>query len=357
MLNSADCHLEEPADLWVERMPRRLRHRAPRFRETQTHRVWIVDGAEITHEPLRGTDLTGDTDWRLRQMDADGVWAEAIFGSLGLYCLRLGDPEYALACCRAYNDYLAETFLSRAEREVPIALIPVVDIEDAVREIERVAGLGLPGLAMPMVPPTPYSDRRYSPIWAAAQATRLPINFHFDDAGVDINERLALGHDPDDARSRQVLTTSLPNLLTFVPQHFVATFVGSGVLAAYPGLTIICVETNAGWLAPLMESMDFAWTEDGTVRWHRPLKPSDYVRRQVKVTFQDEPAPLKFIHVTGTDPLMWGSDFPHPEGTWPRSVERTDALFRDVPEADRAAILGGNMAKLYQLPQPPVDPH
>jgi predicted TIM-barrel fold metal-dependent hydrolase len=349
VLNSADCHLQEPANLWLDRFPAKMRDRAPCFEEAETYRTWIVDGRPVTNDPLLGTDLTGDVGARLREMDGDGIWAEAIFGSLGLYCLRLCDAELALACCRAYNDYLAETFRNHRDREVPIALIPVVDTDAAVAEIERVAELGLPGIALPMVPPVPYSDRRYDRVWAAAQEARLPVNVHFDDAGADIIEALGLGHDPDDPRTRRVLATSLPNLLTLVPQHFVATLVGSGILATYPGLTVVCVETNAGWLAPLMESMDFAWMVDGKVAWPRPLKPSEYVKRQIKVTFQDEPAPLKFLDVTGCEPLMWGSDFPHPEGTWPRSREITGMLFSGVQPEAREAILGGNMAKLYGL--------
>jgi predicted TIM-barrel fold metal-dependent hydrolase len=354
MLNSADCHLQEPAHLWVDRFPAKMRARAPRFEDMETYRAWIIDGKPVTHEPLVGTDITGSVAERLRQLDADGIWAEAIFGSLGLYCLRLRDAEFALACCRVYNDYLAETFRDHRDREVPIGLVPVVDTDAAVVEIERVAGLGLRGIALPMVPPIPYFDRRYDRIWAAAQEARLPVHVHFDDAGVDIVERLGLGHDPEDPRSRRVLATSLPNLLTLVPQHFVATLVGTGILAAYPDLTVVCVETNAGWLAPLMESMDFAWTENGKVAWPRPLKPSQYVKRQIKATFQDEPAPLKFLDITGHEPLMWGSDFPHPEGTWPRSREITDALFGNVPVLARAAILGGNMAKLYGLSPAPA---
>ena len=76
------------------------------------------------------------------------------------------------------------------------------------------------------------------------------------------------------------------------------------------------------------------------------------MRRQVKVTFQDEPAPLEFLHVTGPEPLMWGSDFPHPEGTWPHSREVTDRLFAGVDPVAREAILGGNLARLYAIPPP-----
>jgi predicted TIM-barrel fold metal-dependent hydrolase len=167
-------------------------------------------------------------------------------------------------------------------------------------------------------------------------------------------------------RAAGAMMASLTNLMTVVPQHLVAVLVGAGILAAYPGLQIVCVESNAGWLAPLMEAMDYACLEPAggqtddpqqalfnyLPRWRHSLKPSEYVRRQVKVTFQDEPAPLEFLPVTGPEPLMWGSDFPHPEGTWPHSRAVTDRLFADVAPEARDAILGGNLARLYAIPSP-----
>ncbi|MFF3249236.1 amidohydrolase family protein [Streptomyces sp. NPDC002870] len=307
-----------------------------------------------------GSLITDDVDRRLAEMDADGVWAEAIFGNLGLYLLRLADPQYAMACCRAYNDYVAELFTDHRDRAIAVAMISVADPEAAVQEIERVAGLGLRGIALPMLPPTPYFGREYDKVWAAAQANRLPVNFHFDDAGLDLStatwpqllgarfDRASLAH----PRAAKVATTALPSLLTLIPQHLVATLVGSGILAAHPELRVVCVETNAGWLASLMESMDFAWTVDGKIDWPYPLEPSDYVRRQVKVTFQDEPASLQFLSVTGHETLMWGSDFPHPEGTWPHSRKITDELFQDVEPTARRAILGENLLQLYGIPAP-----
>jgi predicted TIM-barrel fold metal-dependent hydrolase len=378
LLNSADSHLQEPPDLWIRRLPRALRDRAPRYEYTSTHRVWIAEGRRFATDALAeqaredGTLVTDDVDRRVKDLDADGVWAETIYGNLGMQCLRFDDAEFAIACSRAYNDYLAEAFSQHRERELPIAVIPVDDVDAAVGEIERVTRLGLRGIALPMTPATPYTHEQYDRIWAAAVAHSLPISFHFG-TGVDVSrgDPLTAFSGPatatgsDRARAMRVRRTSMPNVMTFVAQHFVATMVGAGILATYPDLQIVCVEANAGWLAPLMEAMDYAWADfigarraptsatRGLDGWPYPLRPSDYVRRQVKVTFQDEPAPLRFLAVTGYEPLMWGSDFPHPEGTWPFSREVTDALFADVEPAARAAILGGNLARLYGIDHPP----
>lgn len=376
-LNSADAHVQEPPDLWMKRLPKNLRDRAPRYEYTNTDRVWVAEGKPFATDPLAeqtrldGTLITDDVELRLRDLDADGVWAETLFGNLGLQCLRFEEPEFAVACSRAYNDYVAETFSQYSERQIPIAVIPVRDISAAVVEIERVANLGLRGVSLPMAVNLPYSHETYDPLWDAAQDHCLPISFHFG-TGLDVynQDGTAIIGASGEAlaampfRAARVRRTSMPNVMTFVPQQLVATIVGAGILATHPGLQIVCVEANAGWLAPLMESMDYGWAESkgtervdvGTmsrqVRWPYPAMPSHYVRHQIKVTFQDEPAPLKFLEVTGTEPLMWGSDFPHPEGTWPNSCEITDRLFASTTEAARRAILGENLARLYDIAPP-----
>jgi predicted TIM-barrel fold metal-dependent hydrolase len=384
VLNSADSHWQEPANLWLARLPASLRDRAPRFEYTETHRIWIADGKPTATEPLNER-IRGQSDQsveaiedRLRDLDLDGIWAEAIFGTLGLFCLRFKDPQFASACCRAYNDCVREVFAPYKQRLLPIALIPVLDIDAAVKEIERIAALGLRGIAMPMMPMVPYFHERYDPVWSAAQSNGLPISFHFD-TGIDLNgpdAMRAFGGAPGSAafmppRAAAAMRTSIPNLMTWVAQHCIATLVGAGVLATHPSLQIVCVEANAGWLAPLMEAMDYAWADTPNEppgrewqslpgfepRWCHALKPSDYVRQQVKVAFQDEPAPLKFLHVTGSEPLLWSSDFPHPEGTWPDSQAITARLFASVDPGTRDAVLGGNLAKLYNIapPEPQSD--
>jgi predicted TIM-barrel fold metal-dependent hydrolase len=374
-LNSADAHLQEPADLWLRRLPKHLRDRAPRYEYTDTHRIWIAEGKPFATDPLAeqaradGSVVTDDVELRLRDLDADGVWAETLFGNLGLQCLRFEDSSFAMACARAYNEYLRETFSAYSDRLIPIAVIPIQDIVLAVAEIERVAKLGLRGVSLPMAAHPPYSHEIYDPVWAAAQAHSLPVSFHFgtglqshyqDSLAAPNSTVLALGP----LRAARVRRTSMPNAMTFLPQQLVSILVGAGVLALHPQLQIVCVEANAGWLAGLMESMDYGWANmmgaeqvdvaalSQQARWPYPNLPSDYVRQQIKVTFQDEVSPLKFMDVTGSEPLLWGSDFPHPEGTWPHSRQITDQLFAGASEAARRAVLGENLAKLYNIAPP-----
>jgi hypothetical protein len=87
-------------------------------------------------------------------------------------------------------------------------------------------------------------------------------------------------------------------------------------------------------------------------RWPYELRPSEYVKRQIRCTFMDDPVAIASRHITGVETLLWSSDYPHPEGTAPRSRDVVDALFRGVSDDDRAAICGGNLAELYDVELP-----
>jgi predicted TIM-barrel fold metal-dependent hydrolase len=204
------------------------------------------------------------------------------------------------------------------------------------------------------------------------------LSFHVGTGGNPFGGANPLAQAAASARGADVVATSLGIHLTLAAQNLVASFVGSGTLDRFPDLQVLVVEAGAGWLAPLMESMDFAWVpkvghdreselpsnydEQGREiargfgfkqgGWQHSLKPSEFVRRQVKVTFMDEPAPLRFLDVTGPEPLLWGSDFPHPEGTWPQSRAVVDRLFTGVSDGDKAAVTSGNLARLFGLSLP-----
>jgi predicted TIM-barrel fold metal-dependent hydrolase len=394
MICSADCHLIEPADLWTSRMPEGLRDRAPKYEYSPTHRFWHFEGRPFLKEPLAiesrpdGSLIPEDVPSRLKELDGDGVWAETIFGNMAPFCLAAKDPAYGMAMARAFNDYLAEHFGPYRNRELGIAMIPIRDVPMAVAEINRVVKLGIRGITLPMTPHQPYFLEEFEPIWATAADLGLPISFHvgtglhpFDTFGSSSPFHILDPKYLTSQRAFDAATTISSGIVSLAPTQLLGTLIGAGILERHPKLHIVFVEAGAGWLAPAMEAMDFAWTAkvgadreaegpislkaDGTEAggrgaaalfkrgdWPYPLRPGEYVRRQVHVTFMDEAAPLKFRHVTGVDALMWGSDFPHPEGTWPHSQEITGRLFRGVPQSEKDAILGETLAKLYGIERP-----
>ena len=131
-------------------------------------------------------------------------------------------------------------------------------------------------------------------------------------------------------------------------QNPVALMISSGVLERHPALRFVVVECGAGWLAWLLYVLDEQVEKKHM--WVRPklaLKPSEYFRRQGFVTFSDDPVALANLAFTGAECLLWGSDYPHDEGTFPHSRAVIERTFRGVAAADQRKIVHDNAAQLY----------
>lgn len=345
-LISADSHVFEPLDLWATRLPARFRGDAPRH-QTANGRTVISMGGKVVFslrqeegeppDPNRGG---ADLEVRAKDMEIDGVVGEVIYPTIGLFIYAITDRELAAACARVYNDWAAETFLARSDLFAPVALIPLVSLEDAVAEVERVAALGFRTASPPMHAPKdrPYSDPAYDPLWESAAASGMPLSLHVGTGGQPHSERGPGGAIINYLR----VGLGAPDTIAYLA--------AGGVLARHPGLRVVVAEAGAGWLAYLCERMDEAFEEHQ--KWVSPKleePPSGYLRRQVRVTFGAERAPLLTREVTSAAPLMWASDYPHPEGTWPESQQRVEKACRGLPDDEVDAIVRGNAREVYRF--------
>jgi hypothetical protein len=173
VLISADTHLLEPPDLWSSRLPRGMRDRAVRLEYTGDYmRFFKVGGRELL-ALTRYWDFDGsidhdtDADNRERDMIEDGVWGEVIHPNLGFFVYST-DNELAFAHARVYNDYLVELFGDRFDRHKPTAIVPLTNVDDAVAEVERVAGLGIQAIMPPVAPPVRYGTTTYDRVGRGA---------------------------------------------------------------------------------------------------------------------------------------------------------------------------------------------
>ncbi len=347
LVNSADSHVVEPLDLWLTRLPAALRERAPRREEIDGKWRFLVEG--VAPRKMGGPSTEGasglrpggyDPDVRVQDLDADGVWGEVLYPTLGLFGFMIPDAELRMACARVYNDWLAETFASTSKRFAGAALIPVQDVDAAVAEVERVAAAGLRSIMLPMHAPhgAPYNMAAYDPVWAAAQANAMPVSFHVGTGSNPVTER-----GPGGAVINYVeVGLGAQRTLTYLA--------ASGVLERFPDLHVVMVECGAGWLSWALERMDEAFEEHHW--WVSPKlaePPSAYVRRQGHVTFGNDVSAVMTRDLTGVEPLLWASDYPHPEGTWPHTQATIERIFAGVGPAERAAIVGGTTARLYGL--------
>jgi len=403
---SGDGHLLEPTDLFRTRLPKHLRDRAVWEEDLEVEPL-VEGGARVfrrLHTPgfegwtisryrqTRGRMPEGDPDMILEDMDLDGVDAQVLHPNLSLFGLYSDDHELSIAHARVYTDYVIERFAPYFSRLAPTAPIPLTDVDDAVVQIERVAAAGFRAILLPATPPKPYYSRDFDPIWAAAQSNGLQVFFHTQTGGVKIDdpasstlkvvmESAAQVNQPmtEASASKRMVTQAV--YAGFVPGKLIAQLIGGGVAERYPDLHFSLIEFNAHWLASLVGAMDKCWvtgigqdpdwwigTWDDTrpsndqanmaqlfqlnEKWLYPLMPSEYVKRQFHVQFQDDPVALACRHITGVSTIVWGNDYPHAEGTFRGSRELIATQFAGVPAEERAAILGGTLGGLLGFEAP-----
>ncbi|WP_327312157.1 amidohydrolase family protein [Streptomyces sp. NBC_01235] len=404
---SGDSHIIEPVDLFKTRLPGHLRERAL-WEEEFTLEEPIVAGGHTEFKKLHtigydgwtiskyrqfgGETPDGEPEHIIRDMNLDGVDASVMFPNLSLFVLFTDDHELSMAHARVWNDYIAERFLPYKDRLRPTAAIPVTDIPEAVAEIERCARLGLGAILIPETPPVPYASRLYDPVWTAAQANGMPVFIHVATGGVKTKEdtsdtamtvrsmmtavNMGKGQLTDDMVSGR-LQNSAAGFAN--PQRIIADLVGGGVCERFPNLHFNLIEFSAGWLVSYMGFMDKSfrtgigqdpdwwlgfWDDSRSPKdqpamgrlftvnekWPYPLKPSEYIQRQIHVQFADDPTAVKARHITGLSTIMWGNDYPHAEGTFRSSADCIAYNFDEsVSDDDRAAILGGTLADVVHF--------
>jgi predicted TIM-barrel fold metal-dependent hydrolase len=348
---SADSHVNEPHNLWYERLPADLRDHAPRRIEQQEEGSWslVVNGkargwqsvtaereAELESERI----AHADPDVRLAMMAEDGIAGEIIYPTIGLYMWDTDRGDVGAACCRIYNDWLQERLGGRPDRIKLTGMVPTWDVDDAVNEVKYIADQGFAAAMLPLVGTTPWNDPRYEPLWDAIDEAGLAVAMH-QGTGQGSTQGGVVYRGPGSPGA---------NILTAQTQapRTAALLACSGALERHPGLHVVLVETNGGWLAWCMEMLDeFARANP---RWTNPAlqeMPSHYIARQIHCTFQNDPVAIANLPLTGSQVVMWGNDYPHDEGTYPRSQDVIDELFQGVDDDDRERILTTNAAEVF----------
>ncbi len=357
---STDSHANEPPDLWATRLPEKYRERAPRvvtdengvqWRYCEGYRPDRIRVMSFEGEDWLRSQAGADPEERIRDNERDGIDAEIIFPNKGLAMWATPDPVFANAQCRVWNDWAWEQFGAWPEKMVPAAAIATGDLEGALAEAERCAGLGYKALTLPCKPVwgghdvdhVNYNLPHFDPLWALVEETGMPVTFH-----------VSTGRDPRAARGNggaviNYVTHSLSP--TIEP---VANLCASGVLERFPKIRFATIEAGIGWVPWLLDAMDEAYRKHHM--WVRPKLqglPSDYYRQHGYATFQEDPAGLALAKDWGlAGNFMWANDYPHHEGTWPHSGEAIERTMGGLDDADRANILGLNAARLFGLAVP-----
>lgn len=371
---SSDDHVGEQPDLWTRRLDPQFMYGAPRLREIDGVR-WLCSGdqklvaggsGDQTGVRFKNPDqLTGGTTVqpaavrgarpgghdpfvRVKDMDADGIDASIVYPSTGLRLYAvLTDRPLLSALFRAYNDWLAEEFCKPFPHRLKgIGMLNLDDVGEGVKELQRCARIGLVGAMIPVHPPEgrPYGSPEYEPLWASAQDLGMPLSLHIGTPR------------PAPFQEYRDLSTMRATYMS-ASDHWIRISLGdmimTGVFERYPRLQAGSVEHELSWAVFFLWKMDYVYTQKAKrPSWHRfaeAMLPSDYFHRNCFIGFQEEGNGIRLRDVIGVDNLQWGSDYPHPESTFPKSREILARLLADCTREEKAKILGGNAARVYRM--------
>jgi predicted TIM-barrel fold metal-dependent hydrolase len=329
---SADSHMMEPANLWVERLDAKYKDEAPRVVKSDNKGDFLFVAPGIPSFPVAGGFAAGrsgqelkdflseagqdkgyeaarpsgwDPAERLKDQDIDGVHAEVLYTTLGMPLFGLHDTDLQRACFRAYNDWVAEFASHSPKRLHAIALVSLEDIGEGVKELRRAAKIGLKGAMIWGSPPRekPYYLKDYDPFWAAAEELEMPLSLHVitgkrPPKSKEEREKIR-SRNPDFTRGYMSLIHEVQRSLTDI--------IFGGVMMRFPKIRIVSAE------------------------------------------FQDDPIGPALFKFFGEDRFMWASDFPHTDSTWPHSLDVIKKDFAGVPENVTQKIICDNAAELYHI--------
>lgn len=373
---SCDAHIAEPADLFTSNMPASMKDYVIHGEAQEGIRITRIGDKVIlkiqtdfhSHKTGQGdagptaapdrsctdaqenfvSDCAVDTkrrgardlDLRLADMDRDGVDAELVFPSLGLMLPRIADSAAQAEACRIYNDWAWDFTAPVRDRLIPVAMIPCIDFDLALAECRRTAAKGFAAFCV-WEGLNNYNDPRWDPIFAFAGDNDIPLVFH---TGVgDIALRALKG--PGGALFNY--TRQMNDAVDIITQ-----LVAGGVLDRNPKAHILFAEHSAGWLYGLAERMDEVYQGHAPVISPKLSRlPSEIVRDQVHCALQNDTGSLVTAKGIGIGALLFATDYPHSEGTFPFSrdvVDRMIAQHPDCSKDDFVAVLGGNAARLFK---------
>jgi predicted TIM-barrel fold metal-dependent hydrolase len=389
---SVDDHVVEPPTLWQDRLPARYRDVGPRVvREpagVARYRGGIatylpddsgrmadwwhyedlrvpmsrlsaavgyprdeVDLSMITYDDMRPGCYQVDA--RLADMDVNWVEASLCFPMFPRFCGQTfheaKDKDLALLCVRAYNDWMVEEWCGASGgRLLPLCLIPLWDIGQAVVEVGRNAGRGVRAVAFSELPgnlglPSVHDpDRYWDPLFEACNDTGTVVCIH-------IGSGSTMPSTSSDAPAAVGATLTFNNAMGSLTD-----WLFSGLFVRFPDLVVAYSEGQIGWIPYVLERADVVWEKSrgwAGVRDIVPDPPSSYFRRHVYGCVFEDAHGLRCVDEIGVDNITFESDYPHSDSTWPDTRAVAERQLRGLPPDVVHKIVRGNASRLFGLPE------
>lgn len=384
-----DAHVVEPADLWTSRLPAKYREAGPHVRYLPTGQPKLDGGSYIEEPGTEGPDVAwwfyedrkysvkrliaaagypadeitfeGVTFdqmrpgcWqpaaRIADMELNGVQAQMCFPNYPRFCGQIflwgKDRELALLCVQAYNDWMVEEWCAGSGgRLIPLCLVPLWDPQLAAAEVRRNAARGVRAVAFSELPtylglPSIHTGY-WDPFFQACAETGTVVCMHI---GSGTKTPQASPDAPDAVAATIIFGNSAASMTDFMY---------SGVLERMPDLKLMYAECQIGWIPYLLERADDVWeTHRGwsNSQLNCPQPPSTYYYRQIYSCFFKDAVGVDLISRVGEDNIMFETDYPHQDGTWPASVKAAQEQFGHLDERLVRKLARGNAIRLFGLP-------
>lgn len=376
-LIDADSHVNPPPHFWDEYLPSRLRGHGPKIEvgsQSDGH-DWVVfegkrkplfilasvAGQGANHKTLGRLEDLGAGGYqpavRLNDMDTDGVDTAVLFGGGPL---GSADDDLFFESFRAYNRWLADFCSHDRRRLVGVGYLPMKDVDQAIGMLKEAANLGMRAVNIPAFPmstsarkgaggfaaqllaltgdpdgPRQYDSRDFDPFWQAAVDHDLAVTVH-------LGGRAAR---PD------MFLPMLQSVMSKVAMaEPIATLIFGGVFDRFPQLRFGTIESGVGWMAWMADYMDNFYQQHP--HWdHVKLKhlPSYFMEQNVYGTFIRDNIGIALRDRKGGKNIMWSSDYPHSETSWPNSRNSIEQQLAGLTEHERRALLCGNARRFFGL--------
>ena len=356
MVIDADGHVFEPDELWERHLPAAFHDRRPRIvHDDRGTTRYEIEGRQIP--PGTGTgawvpegiveasvhrDGAIDPYRRLADMDVEGIDIAVLYGTASLGFWGIADRDLARACCRAYNDWLAEYCAADPARLKGTPALPLASIEDSLEEARRsVTELGFVSLTVPCcIGPQNLDAADLDPLWHLAEELDVPVGVH---AG-----------GPRFAHRRFVDSYATLHALEFAfdIMFAAATLVCGGVFERFHRLRVLLLEAGAAWGPYLFERLDEHYEKRSAEMPAISRPPSTYLADgRVVISCEAERHLDHALAGLGVHTVVFASDYPHWDAEFPDSV-RNIAEHAGLDEHEKAAVLGENAARIYRWDVP-----
>lgn len=261
---------------------------------------------------------------RLKAMDMDGVSASVLFptvaGLAGEFMGTIEDPELEVACCQAYNDYILDEWTKVSDRFIPIAILPIANMDATITELVRAVNKGALGVAFPALPwhvrgDLPHiNEPYYDTLWSACEDLHVPVNFH---AGSSQRTQMT----PAETLTPEMTAAFRSSTRALSTGTLIPNLLMSGILERHSHLKIVFAESSLTLATYVLEFTDHGMERQRKNLEGHPVWGIDLFRRQCYLTGSFDIMGVKTRHYTGIDGMLWSTNFPLANTTYPKTSD------------------------------------